>query len=421
MTYIFKNIVYISYGILFFLALFNPFFNYEIKAIPFSIVFCACIVTFFNNKVIDYTGAALTIYYSFIGFFFIVVGIIKENTIEGSFNYTFPLYVLFPIFWWFIFIPIHKKEHIKSIEFVIYISCICISLYILLYMGSIIGIIYFEVPKFEKEQNASFIEGSPIIKLNSLSTLVFAVPYIMAKAILDLDRRKILLYISLIIGLIGVAFSGRRMLIFMTLLSPFFTLLFSYFTLTNKKIVLKRLLILMTIVIIIMTFLFVYSKELINLDINSMLQRVLNSLDVRNNSVDESNEDRVAQTSSLINGWLEDPVFGKGYGSFSGHFRSDEKPWRYELSYLAQLFRTGTLGFILYMMGPIYIYYWLYKIAKSIDRFWSHTAISMAVGITSIFIAYSSNPYLEALDILWVIFLPSAFIHSYKKRKLNIQ
>ena len=121
----------------------------------------------------------------------------------------------------------------------------------------------------------------------------------------------------------------------------------------------------------------------------------------------------------MINGWYSNPLFGYGHGTYTDIIRS-EKPWRYELSYLALLFHTGIIGLILYSVGIIWIYYYGVKIIKK----GGDSAIIMIAllnGLTAMLISYATNPYFDALDILWVIFLPVAYIniHSTKKSHQN--
>lgn len=396
---------------------FNPFYNYEFKAIPLAIVLCTFLWFILSKESkFDYSHLVLTLYYSAIGLFFVLLGIYKNTAIKDSYYYTTPLYVIYPLLFFVITAPIVQLRQIKIAEYTIYFSTVCVSIYLALYIGSKVGITPFEVPEIEESQNATLIDGVPRFKISSISTLIFAVPFIMTKAILDIDRPKLMLYVCLILGFLGVILSGRRMLLLLMVCSPFFVFIFSLLAIKRQTVYRKFTLFLVPLFAI-LTLIVVYSSQYIEIDLTNVTQKLTDALDTSDNSVDDANLERMPQVSSLVNGWLDSPLLGNGYGSSSDHIRNADKPWQYEIGYLAQLFRTGTIGFLLYILGPLYTFWGLFKISKSTDRYWSHTAIAMAVGLVSTYIAYSSNPYIEALDILWTIFLPVTFINVYKKEQ----
>ena len=113
------------------------------------------------------------------------------------------------------------------------------------------------------------------------------------------------------------------------------------------------------------------------------------------------------QYLALLQEWMATPFIGTGFGGVAAYTRSVEQPWSYELSYMALLFHTGILGFLLYGASVCWIYVKSILIIRSSDKIGLLLA-PVLVGTTSFLIANATNPYLEKYDYLWVLFLPSA-------------
>ena len=130
------------------------------------------------------------------------------------------------------------------------------------------------------------------------------------------------------------------------------------------------------------------------------------------------NSDAVAmsrrdQFFGLVNGWLQQPLFGSGHGApVRGLIRSPEMPWAYELTYLALLYHTGIVGFVAYSAGLL----WTFLKSRQIARTgWPQAPYLVAtlVGTASFVLANATNPYLEKYDSIWTLFLPIAFINAW--------
>lgn len=115
---------------------------------------------------------------------------------------------------------------------------------------------------------------------------------------------------------------------------------------------------------------------------------------------------RTSQFSALVSGWLENPIFGAGHGTSVRVIRSNEQPYAYELSYLALLFHTGLVGFLLYASGVIWIFYNGVRLIQSGDEL-AKRGLPVYVGTACFLIANATNPYLEKFDYMWVIFCRS--------------
>jgi hypothetical protein len=123
------------------------------------------------------------------------------------------------------------------------------------------------------------------------------------------------------------------------------------------------------------------------------------------------------QTSMMIEGWMSDPLFGKGHGAVvSGVRSSDETPWAYESTYPLLLHNVGLVGVILYISGIVWIYYNGLLIIKK-GGLWGELMKITLVSLTCFLVANSTNPYLGKFDSVWILFMPIAIINMLHRRQ----
>lgn len=94
------------------------------------------------------------------------------------------------------------------------------------------------------------------------------------------------------------------------------------------------------------------------------------------------------------------------------YIRSVEQPWAYELFYVALLYQTGMLCFIIYMFAIMWIFWYSLRIIKS-DVYMGLYLIPILVGVICFLIANATNLYLAKYDYMWIIFLPIDFINYW--------
>ncbi|MCF6317549.1 MAG: hypothetical protein L3J30_15040 [Marinosulfonomonas sp.] len=127
----------------------------------------------------------------------------------------------------------------------------------------------------------------------------------------------------------------------------------------------------------------------------------------------ESSSIRSAQFWILINAWLENPIFGRGHGASAVEMiRDPDRPWAYELSYVALLFQTGLMGMMVYASAVL----WIFAKGVSIMKRQPNSAgflLPVLAGLVGFLIINATNPYLQKFDYLWVIFLPVAIINVF--------
>jgi len=107
---------------------------------------------------------------------------------------------------------------------------------------------------------------------------------------------------------------------------------------------------------------------------------------------------------SLYGGILENGGLGSGHGIGVGFVSDPLHPWRYELVWLATLYRVGLLGTIIYVL-PFFLYVaWVVKLALHC-RLTPHHKF-MFCGFVCAFLGTNTNPYIEAFALQWMYVVP---------------
>ncbi len=131
---------------------------------------------------------------------------------------------------------------------------------------------------------------------------------------------------------------------------------------------------------------------------------VLNSAVVHASNAFSQDDERSLQAPYLIDGFLQNPIFGAGFGSYAGYTRSEESPWLYELTYHQLAFNLGLTGLLIIF---VLIGSYTYRIVHSARRMKSSSSIyaGFLIGFLSFCIGAYSNPYFGSFDFLLIIAL----------------
>lgn len=127
---------------------------------------------------------------------------------------------------------------------------------------------------------------------------------------------------------------------------------------------------------------------------------------------------RTGQISALWEGIRSNHGLGSGHGIGVDYIRSADFPWRYEVVWLATIFRVGFIGALLYFL-PFALYFagifylWARGQVDSFDRF-------LFGGFLAVFVASTTNPYIEAFTFQWMYVLPACyfFLKNQKYKSL---
>lgn len=113
---------------------------------------------------------------------------------------------------------------------------------------------------------------------------------------------------------------------------------------------------------------------------------------------------RVEMTRSLSAGILANDGLGSGHGVGVGFISDAEHPWRYELVWLATLYRVGMIGTLVYALP--FLLYIVAVIRLAIGRRLPPRHKFMFCGFVCAFLGTNTNPYIEAFVFQWMYVIP---------------
>jgi hypothetical protein len=115
-------------------------------------------------------------------------------------------------------------------------------------------------------------------------------------------------------------------------------------------------------------------------------------------------EERIDQGIALRAGIAQHFFLGAGHGIGASYIRDYDQPWRYELLWLATLFRVGLFGTAVYLLPAIVI---VGRYVRSLfARETSSVGDFMLGGFIAMFLGAATNPYLESFEFQWMLVLP---------------
>ena len=401
--------------LLFFMMLFLPAAYQPIKAVLLALVLAAIAVQALAHRGLPLHRSIFiwTLFTVATSLAFMLRGAV--NGAPGAMQVG-TVYALWPLVYTILIAGASSQRVLVGIMRVLIAATIAIGLYGVSYIMHVVGwlpdVLY--IP-FEQGQRIGFYRGFVEFNVDSLASLLFLVPFTVSalmtwpKSEAPVSRRW--LWLGLIVGVALVALSGRRALLLVVALSPALALLLRRLLpqperRASSKLVLRFVLfgaLALTAVGVALHFAFGFSLG----PIAAMFKRGF-AFESYVRAVP-----RKEQFLNLLGAWAQSPVLGAGHGAVApGWLRSEDMPWAYELSYVALLFHTGLVGFLVYAAGVAWIMAMGVRIIREGNRLglWM---LSVLVGTICFLIANTADPYLEKYDYLWVIFLPVALINVW--------
>jgi hypothetical protein len=113
---------------------------------------------------------------------------------------------------------------------------------------------------------------------------------------------------------------------------------------------------------------------------------------------------RVGMAGSLFQGILDNGGIGAGHGKGVSFVSSAEYPWRYELVWLATIYRVGLLGAAVYAFPFLVYIVRVLRLAATRQLPPHHKFLFSA--FVAAFIASNTNPYIEAFAFQWMYTIP---------------
>lgn len=335
--------------------------------------------------------------------FFILLG---EFYGHSAFRYYFNVEILWTTLFLIIFLNINSKQFFSLFSYIKESTKIVIILGLLAF----VFINFFGAEQFLNFKGSvrpgypfKAISGGGITSLLFFGILLF---------LLVIQKNESVLFVPLLIFFIIA--TSRRSFMLSLVLAPFFYILLNFLFLKKKKerrYINKIIKIVFLLMVVIIALLLIYDNLSEDFDLKEFVEffkRAFKLVKSVEKNVDNSSYERGKQAIALIEGWKTNLFFGHGTAANASVIRSDV-PGMYELTYLAILFQRGTIGFLIYVSVFAFLIFKMISLGmkyKEIRQFLF--AIIAAFGC--FLIANGTNPYLEAFDHLWYIFIPLVII-----------
>lgn len=118
-------------------------------------------------------------------------------------------------------------------------------------------------------------------------------------------------------------------------------------------------------------------------------------------------EARTEQSAALIEGIRNTNGLGAGHGIGVSLIRNDDYPWRYENVFLANIYRVGFAGAVIYAI--VWLITFGVAIRSILARQWVPQDTFVFAGMSTMLLAAPTNPYLESFIFQWSFTLPLVY------------
>jgi hypothetical protein len=335
----------------------------------------------------------------FVTFFYVLVGIIKGAPSVAAFQ-VITVYTISPILWISVAAGIDSRigyeTFSKWISFLTCSAAASVALFFYLFINYGPESVLFFIETANVNLNDGYV-GATMSVYGSfifLTGALFAVPTIIKSLFLRI--------FCLLCILIVAVTSGRSALILSMFVGASIFLILRRADNEDRKRTKGGLAILLIVAVGILGYIYISS-----VDLGLIFQLFYDEV------VSGGGEERVQQAISLIRGTVDTWALGAGHGIGVDYIRSEDYPWRYELVWLANLYRVGAVGFLIYFL-PVFFYFarffWFYR-KESLSK----VDVFMFGGFFCALIASNTNPYAEAFAFQWMYVIPFVFLMLKKK------
>lgn len=293
------------------------------------------------------------------------------------------------------------------------------SLLMVVYIGGELGYLPAVIPEAVMEGQGAGIgtdpTGATAIRFHSLSTLAAGVPLLVAMAVSprnELFPSRWVLAVCAVLAMVAVTLSGRRAILAVALLAP---VIYAVLEVRFRRIPWGRV---ATHRATVPTLLSAAGVVALALTLSGSLRARLRQLWADTvasylgiGSVDvvagSDNRDRVEQTGHLLAAWVDRPLFGHGIGAVvkDGYYRSQERPWMFELQYHLWLFNAGIVGVAIGAAALLLLARSVRRTARVVDAATRGALATSATAALCLLIANATNPYLQAVGHWWGVTL----------------
>ena len=313
------------------------------------------------------------------------------------------IYILSPLLWMVIADGLRRQLGIdRLIDWFIVLSLLCalsVALFFYLYLTRGAAAVAF----FFEGANVNLEEGFSGATMHVYGSMIFLCGGFFSSP--ELIRSRLLRLVLLMALLICALTSGRSALIIAVPIGWVLGLLLASRTTGHPgKSALTRVirygLPLLVAVLVALLLLQAYTK----ISLSIVLDSVWTKLAAGGGSA------RVHMSSSLYTGILDNGGLGSGHGVGVSFVSDPVYPWRYEVVWLATLYRVGLLGTLIYALP--FLLYVVEVIRLALGRRLPPRHKFLFCGFVCAFLGTNTNPYIEAFALQWMYVIPLVALYA---------
>ena len=332
--------------------------------------------------------------------FYIIVGLHNGAPLESVYQVLL-IYIVFPVAWVLCLNALVYKTSlhfiVKSLTFFGVISCVTVFVFYYLYFSHGSQSVNFFINK--PNINISR-EGYTAVTMHVFGSMIFIFTGYIASCGRISRNNFLILAVFVFVSLI----SGRSILILSVALGFLINIFVAvkYYRFSIKELF-TGLFVLFSLGFVMLSVLYYYELNFLSI-INPVLQKVAGG-DV----------ERSREFVLLMEGVNRNYAFGSGHGVGVDYIASELYPWRYEIVWVALLYRVGFLGFLVYAL-PLVLTLIIggHRLLKGVL---SKDEIFIFSGFVAALVASNTNPYIEGFVFQWMYILPIIYCIARNKRK----
>jgi hypothetical protein len=307
------------------------------------------------------------------------------------------VYIVSPFAWMIITEGLYRRLGVdRLIEWFIFLSVLCIlSVVLFFYLFLTRGAS--AVAFFFQGANVNLSEGFSGATMHVYGSLIFLCGGFFSTP--ELIKSKLLRFSLLLAMLICALTSGRSALILSVPIGWFLGWMLASRTVEHvgKSAIARMIQYGLPLIVVVMAALYLL-QAYTQISIASVFNIVFDKVASGGGSA------RAEMSRSLYQGIFDNGGLGAGHG-VSVPFISDPlHPWRYEVVWLATIYRVGIVGTVIYVIP--FLLYAIGVIRLALARLLPARHKFMFCGFVCAFLATNTNPYIEAFILQWMYVIP---------------
>lgn len=310
------------------------------------------------------------------------------------------VYIVSPFAWMIIAEGLHRQLGIdRLIEWFVLLSVLCVVsvalfFYLFLTRGAAAVAFFFE------GANVNLSEGFSGATMHVYGSMIFLCGGFFSTP--ELIKNKLLRYGLLVMMLICALTSGRSALILAVPIGGILGWMLASRTVEHvgKSAMARLIQYGLPLLIVVMASLYLL-QAYTQVNISSVFDIVFDKVASGGGSA------RAEMSRSLYEGLFDNGGLGAGHGVGVSFISDSLHPWRYEVVWLATLYRVGIVGAVIYVMP--FMLYAIGVVRLALARLLPARHKFMFCGFVCAFLATNTNPYIEAFALQWMYVIPLVF------------